>query len=537
MGHFDRYETHLDDLENAFRDDSYKYCNPKDYFVTEDECRQYLKDLKEAREKNRDLNYKRRLKNNRFFLIAFIVFIVFYIAVVVLWNPNISISSNLSFPILCLVGVIAICLLFWAYNYADKYIQLHEIIYLKFYPPINENIEKLFDDYIWKGILEYNARSKGDIEKEMIRQRIETMSHPYIHLFKQAIEEELSNPSEDYVFGDIKFGMTPEEIHKTKVFRGVNKTIVNNELDFEKRNVLLGKYLGMGDLDISTHFHFSERKLIMFTIKSKILYKKRSLIIPSFISCCKTLYNVYGNLRSSKEDIKSIVVDPYSDKKAEFWIGRKCVSLYIVKTSEQKFYLELDFCQASNINDSTIDTQCNMEDLLTIFNGLSTSLEDYLFKRYIRFRVWGKGGPHGEKHCDRVYENGQTLMTVDVNPRVVFCFSYLHDCFRINEEEDLEHGERAAEWLDKVRDTVFKKIPDEEFLLLKEACRLHSKVDRTGNPTIDACFDADRLDLWNVGIIPDPQKMATERGKEIARNTDYASMILNAKDKRTQGLS
>ena len=72
---------------------------------------------------------------------------------------------------------------------------------------------------------------------------------------------------------------------------------------------------------------------------------------------------------------------------------------------------------------------------------------------------------------------------------------------------------------------------------MKEASRLHSKVDRTGNPTIDACFDADRLDLWNVGIIPDPQKMATERGKEIARNTDYASMILNAKDKRTHGLS
>ena len=33
----------------------------------------------------------------------------------------------------------------------------------------------------------------------------------------------------------------------------------------------------------------------------------------------------------------------------------------------------------------------------------------------------------------------------------------------------------------------------------------------------DACFDADRLDLGRVGITPDPKKMATERGKEMAR--------------------
>lgn len=36
--------------------------------------------------------------------------------------------------------------------------------------------------------------------------------------------------------------------------------------------------------------------------------------------------------------------------------------------------------------------------------------------------------------------------------------------------------------------------------------------------TIDACFDADRLDLGRVGITPDPEKMATERGKELAGN-------------------
>ena len=41
--------------------------------------------------------------------------------------------------------------------------------------------------------------------------------------------------------------------------------------------------------------------------------------------------------------------------------------------------------------------------------------------------------------------------------------------------------------------------------------------DKTGDPTIDACFDADRLDLGRVGIIPDPGRLATEKGKELAR--------------------
>jgi uncharacterized protein len=62
--------------------------------------------------------------------------------------------------------------------------------------------------------------------------------------------------------------------------------------------------------------------------------------------------------------------------------------------------------------------------------------------------------------------------------------------------------------------------------LLQEACRLHTSAHRTGNPTIDACFDADRLDLGRVGITPDPNKMATEKGKEMARTKQTAKKPL-----------
>lgn len=39
---------------------------------------------------------------------------------------------------------------------------------------------------------------------------------------------------------------------------------------------------------------------------------------------------------------------------------------------------------------------------------------------------------------------------------------------------------------------------------------------RTEDATVNACFDADRLDLGRVGITPDPDKMATAQGRIMA---------------------
>ena len=125
-------------------------------------------------------------------------------------------------------------------------------------------------------------------------------------------------------------------------------------------------------------------------------------------------------------------------------------------------------------------------------------------------------GIHGIDHWDRVYAYGQRLVTRKVNPLVVGLFAYLHDFCRVDDGDDLEHGPRAAAFVDTIRDTLLADVSDGEIHLLKEACRLHTVADRTGDPTIDACFDADRLDLGRVGIIPDPSRMATKKGKEIA---------------------
>lgn len=130
---------------------------------------------------------------------------------------------------------------------------------------------------------------------------------------------------------------------------------------------------------------------------------------------------------------------------------------------------------------------------------------------------WTLSEIHGINHWDRVYANGQKLLTPDADPLVVALFAYLHDSCRTSDSYDTTHGALAAEWIDTLRASYLKPLSDDQIMLLKEACRLHTTTLRTGNPTIDICFDADRLDLWRVDITPDPEKMATEKGKQMAR--------------------
>lgn len=138
---------------------------------------------------------------------------------------------------------------------------------------------------------------------------------------------------------------------------------------------------------------------------------------------------------------------------------------------------------------------------------------------------WTNSQLHGISHWDRVYDYGKQLVAPGVDPLVVALFAYLHDSCRTGDGYDTSHGPRAAEWIDSLRETYLKPLSDEQIRLLKEACRLHTTTQKTGNPTVDACFDADRLDLWRADIIPDPEKMATEKGRKIAQETDYDALM------------
>ena len=129
----------------------------------------------------------------------------------------------------------------------------------------------------------------------------------------------------------------------------------------------------------------------------------------------------------------------------------------------------------------------------------------------------GEESIHSIDHWDRVARNGESLHVPDADMEVVLCFAYLHDVERESDAYDEEHGPRAAELIDQIRDSVLGFLDDKQIGLLKDACTYHTTVPRTGNPTIDTCFDADRLDLPRAFIIPDPDKMATKEGAEKAK--------------------
>lgn len=129
---------------------------------------------------------------------------------------------------------------------------------------------------------------------------------------------------------------------------------------------------------------------------------------------------------------------------------------------------------------------------------------------------WMLGDLHGVSHWERVDRNGQMLATPDCDLTVVRLFAYLHDSCRVDDSYDDQHGPRAAKMIVNLRKTLLKDLTDHQFELLQTACYLHTTAHSTGDPTIDVCFDADRLDLGRVGITPDPRKMATKRGKKVA---------------------
>lgn len=144
---------------------------------------------------------------------------------------------------------------------------------------------------------------------------------------------------------------------------------------------------------------------------------------------------------------------------------------------------------------------------------------------------WTLGEIHGLSHWQRVERNGITLSMVngqirdDINIKVVRFFAYLHDKCRLNDWADLEHGVRAADMLVTIRDTILKDFTDEEVSLLEKACRYHTTELRTGIPTVDVCFDADRLDLCRVGITPNPKLMVSKQGAYYATNIHLLTSV------------
>ena len=123
-------------------------------------------------------------------------------------------------------------------------------------------------------------------------------------------------------------------------------------------------------------------------------------------------------------------------------------------------------------------------------------------------------GIHGARHWARVRENGLRLAELTgAKPKVIELFAFLHDSRRMNDDYDPDHGPRAALFAQTLAGSAFELDPDDLHLLLA-ACRGHSDGLTTGDITVLTCWDADRLDLGRVGIMPNTERLCTAAARD-----------------------
>lgn len=97
---------------------------------------------------------------------------------------------------------------------------------------------------------------------------------------------------------------------------------------------------------------------------------------------------------------------------------------------------------------------------------------------------------------------------------IVLLFALLHDTQRFNESRDPEHGLRAALFAQKLCAEGALTLSDERLDVLVDACTRHDKGYVSDDPTTGACWDADRLNLWRVGIAPEARLLSTRPARE-----------------------
>jgi uncharacterized protein len=152
---------------------------------------------------------------------------------------------------------------------------------------------------------------------------------------------------------------------------------------------------------------------------------------------------------------------------------------------------------------------------LSIREGLSSEIRSVLEAvREIYALNWN--GIHGISHWMRVYENGMRLSSrTGADKRIVGLFAFLHDSCREDDNYDIQHGERAAAFIDTLQGTVLN-LSNSDLSVLRDACYYHSQETCRGNITMRTCYDADRLDLGRrgVGIKVDPAYLCTDAARD-----------------------
>ena len=137
-------------------------------------------------------------------------------------------------------------------------------------------------------------------------------------------------------------------------------------------------------------------------------------------------------------------------------------------------------------------------------------------------------GAHGIEHWLRVLINGRLIcQKTGADLAVVEHFALLHDVKRYDENRDIDHGARAAEFANNLAGD-WVHLDRAQLLKLTEAIRFHSHGRLSRDPTIQACWDSDRVDLGRIGERPDPSYLGTR----IARDPEFLREAMHRAKRR-----
>jgi uncharacterized protein len=126
-------------------------------------------------------------------------------------------------------------------------------------------------------------------------------------------------------------------------------------------------------------------------------------------------------------------------------------------------------------------------------------------------RISRRSSCHGPGHWRGVARVGAAIAVTDerIDPMVVLTFAAFHDTRRINDWRDPQHGPRAAERVQKLADAGRLPLNRQQIETLVFALEYHDAGATHPNPTVGACWDADRLTLGRVGTRPDLRYIST----------------------------
>ncbi len=129
----------------------------------------------------------------------------------------------------------------------------------------------------------------------------------------------------------------------------------------------------------------------------------------------------------------------------------------------------------------------------------------------------GHASIHGPEHWRRVERYAVHVAEQSGGDAlVVRLFAIFHDVCRLNDSVDDEHGARGAALAAHLRGEYFA-LSDARFAQLHDACTWHTAGHLSDDPTIGACWDADRLDIWRVGYTPHERFMSTDHARALVR--------------------